>query len=158
MSAPKVDVLAVLRAAVAQPNEYSTDDAGSFPSSRRLASAEDPKWREQIERARQHDRDFTKTMNSIGRSNPDRDACLCAAQREQRSAGVEDVRIATWLKGWAVRTDWADSQRVFVGYSDDPTEAITKALEWRSRDPARRGILMYGSDYLAALARIGSNA
>lgn len=150
-----VDVLAVLQAAVAQPRgHYDTDD-GHSPVCRKLAQASDPQWEEQLARARQQDRDFTMTMAGIGRSNPDRDGGLCAVQREHMRAGVEDVLIHKWLRGWAVRTDWADSHRVFVGYGDDPTEAITAALEWQQRAPDRRGVRMYGSDYLAALARVG---
>lgn len=151
-----MNALAVLQAAVAQPRgHYDTDDNGMFPVCRMLAQASDPKWEAQAERARQQDRDFTMTMAGIGRSNPDRDAGLCAVQREQMRAGVEDVLVSRWIRGWAVRTDWADSQRIFVGYGDDPTEAITKAMEWQAQAPDRRGVRMYGSDYFAALARVG---
>jgi len=149
----KPNPLAVLKAAVPMPNQYSTDDTGPFPAQRRLIGASDPKWAEQTERARQQDREFTHMMAGMGRSNPDRDAQLCAIQREQMRAGVEDVRVSRWIRGWAVRTDWADSQRIFVGYGDDPTEAIERAIEWQARAPDRRGVLMYGNDYLAALAR-----
>lgn len=156
MDSEPVDVLAVLRAAVAQPNEYSTGDDGRWPAPREVVSANDPKWREQIECAKKTDRDFTDTLAGMGRSNPDRDAQLCAIQREQMSRGVEDVRVSTWIKGWAVRTDWADSQRIFVGYGDDPTQALVAALEWQALAPDRRGIRMYGSDYLSAVAYLES--
>lgn len=153
-TAQRDHVLAVLKAAVTEPNEYSTDDAGRFPPCRRLARASDPRWTEQVARARQQDRDITGTMAALGRNNQDDSASLCATQCEQRRAGVEDVRVSRWIRGWAVRTDWADSQRVFLGYSNDPTEAIVKAMEWQSLDLSRRGVLMYGDDYLAALAHI----
>lgn len=152
----RIDVLAVMNAAVPMPNQYSTDDNGRFPAQRRLIGASDPKWVEQTERAKQQDRDFTHMMAGMGRNNPDRDAQLCAIQRDQMRAGVEDVRVSRWISGWAVRTDWADSQRIFVGYGDDPTEAIERAIEWQARAPDRRGVLMYGDDYLAALARVGA--
>lgn len=154
MNAPKVDVLALLRGAIAQPNEYSTDDDGMYPASRMLLSASNQKWDEQLAKARQVDCDHTMMLAGMGYSNHDRDAQLCAIQRDQRAAGVEDVLVMRWLKGWAVRTDWADSHRVFVGYCDDPTEALMAAIKWQSRAPDRRGIRMHGSDYLDALDRL----
>jgi hypothetical protein len=96
-----------------------------------LAVAENPDWSARIESAKQRDRDFTMTMAGIGMSNPDRDNALCVEQREQRRRGV--ARCST------------------------PDEAIARALEWRDRDPANRGVRMYADD-AAALARVGGAA
>lgn len=140
MTTERIDVLAVIGAAV------------MVNGSAYLAVAENHDWSARIESAKQRDRDLTMTMAGIGLSNPDRDNALCVEQREQRRRGVEDAMVYKTIRGWNVRKDWADGD-VFARCAT-PEEAIARALEWRDRDPANRGVRMYADD-AAAIARVG---
>jgi hypothetical protein len=147
----RVDVLAVLLSAVRHPNFYTKS---FFDAPVSLAVATDPKWRDQIEDAKEKGREAFRKGHTC-----DSDGQLCAVQREQLSQGVQDVRISNSLRGWNVRTDWADG--VILFRSSDVFSCIEYAMEWHSKAPDKRGVRMWGEDYretlIAALARIGGD-
>jgi hypothetical protein len=136
MSAP-VDVLAVIRP---QPFRGNPDITCLIPCA-------SDKWQRMTERAKESDREFTNTLAKVGQSNPDRDASLCAMQRQQAREGYV-LAILDWnIYGFCVRDTLNDGLGVlWSGRHGDGTAegALHFAAEWQARDPERREVTLSG--------------
>ncbi|MES2347065.1 MAG: hypothetical protein V4641_05780 [Pseudomonadota bacterium] len=136
MSGP-VDVLAVIR-----PRPFWAN-----PNVTLLIACATDKWQRMTERAKESDAEFTTTLAKVGQSNPDRDAGLCAMQRQQARDGYMLVQLSWSIYGFCVRDTLNDGMGVlWSGRSDDGTAegALQFAAEWQSRDPGRREVVLSG--------------
>lgn len=105
------------------------------------------KWHRDTERAKAGDAEFTDRLAKIGQSNPDRDAGLCAMQRQQARDGYVLVQISWNIYGFCVLDTLNDGFGVlWSGRTRDGTAegALRFAAEWHARDPERREVLLSG--------------
>ena len=103
-------------------------------SIRVLAAPTDPRWRAELQAAKELD----EKARMLGVR--DRDANLCRVQCQQRAAGLQMAEIYHTIYGFRAREVWADGS--FFGSRFETKEAgITFLMQWYAEMPERREVI-----------------